>query len=389
MRLTDIVIKHLPAPGAGQKAYADDAIPGFSVRVSQGGAKTFCLVSGATRERVTIGRYPILGLAEARQEAKRLLAERTLGKHRPVRMPFEDAIAIFVAEKTQKNRARTIVENERILRKYFVPLHRRNLADLTAPDLTRILDKLSDTPGTALHAFWTLRTFLRWCYKRGYIERNPIERLDPPSKTIFRERVLSDDELTKVWAAAQSIGYPFGTIVQLLLLTGQRRSGIGSLRADYLQPTTPSVLPSDLTKNRRSHTFPVGPLGAQVLATVPSATSARRSRHPRGSTETSFSGWSRAFSALHAQGEHRARGSARHDLRRTFATGLQRLGVKIEVIEALLNHISGTRAGIVGVYQRYHYQDEMRDAVERWEQHLGTILKARNDEELTAAVPHP
>jgi integrase len=126
-------------------------------------------------------------------------------------------------------------------------------------------------------------------------------------------------------------------------------------------------------------------MGAQVLVTVPSVTSALFPA--RGSTDTPFSGWSKAKTQLDTKAKIAP--WILHDLRRTFATGLQRLGVKIEVIEALLNHISGTRAGIVGVYQRYHYQDEMRDAVERWETHLRTILETRNDEELTAAVPHP
>jgi integrase len=205
-------------------------------------------------------------------------------------MAFEDAIAVFVAEKTQKNRVHTIVENERILRIYFVPLHRKNLADITVQDTTRILDKLSDTPGAALHAIWTLRTFPRWRFKRDYIDRNPIEKLDPPSKIVLRARVLSDDELRTVWLAADALGGHFSVIVNLLILTGQRRREIGSLRADrcslpsskdgdssYCPPrlavggedTQASIcLPSTLTKNGRIHTFPIGQLSASILKTI-------------------------------------------------------------------------------------------------------------------------
>jgi len=309
-------------------------------------------------------------------------------------MPFEDAIPLFVAEKTQKNRARTIVENERILRKYFVSLHRTNLADITTPDITRILDKLSDTPGSALHAFWTLRTFLRWCFKRGYIDRNPIERLDPPSRTVFRERVLTDAEVCTVWQAADQMDHQFGAIVKLLILTGQRRSEIGSLQAEWCSmPAAPPAnsrpaicLPSEITKNRRTHTFPIGPTTAAILSSniTPSTTSIFPAK---GQHVQPFNGWSKAKTQLDRKAQIAS--WTLHDLRRTYATGLQRLGVKLEVIEALLNHVSGTRAGIIGVYQRHHYQEEMREAAERWEGHLRTILEARKDEELTADVAQP
>ena len=167
MRLTDISVKALAPPEHGQKTYRDDTLAGFGVRVSQGGTKSFVLIHGAARQFTTIGRYPILGLAEARQEAKRILAERTLGKHRPARLVFADALDLFVAEKRQKNRARTIMENKRLLTKYFPAINRKHLEDVQADDITRQLDKLRTTPGTALHAFWALPPFLQWCYRQG------------------------------------------------------------------------------------------------------------------------------------------------------------------------------------------------------------------------------
>jgi integrase len=353
--------------------------------VSQAGTKAFILATGKNRDRTTIGRYPIVSLQDARKEALQLIGDRAGGKLHRTRMPFEDAIPLFVAEKTQKNRARTIVENERILRKYFVSLHRTNLPDITTPDITRILDKLSDTPGSALHAFWTLRTFLRWCFKRGYFDRNPIERLDPPSRTVFRERVLTDDELCTVWQAADQTDHQFGAIVKLLILTGQRRSEIGSMQASYLTDNQ-ICLPSEITKNRRTHTFPIASTAAAILSSniTPSTTSIFPAK---GQFDQPFNGWSKAKAQLDQKAQIAP--WTLHDLRRTYATGLQRLGVKLEVIEALLNHVSGTRAGIIGVYQRHHYRDEMREAVERWESHLRTILEARKDEELTADVAQP
>jgi integrase len=378
MRLTDIRVSSLAAPEKGAKIYYDETLKGFGVRVSSAGTKAFVLATGKNRDRTTIGRYPVISLQDARKRALQLMGEWAAGKRGPARMAFEDAIALFVAEKSRKNRASTITENERILRKYFVPLHRKNLADIGSTDISRILDKLSDTPGTALHAFWTLRTFLRWCYKRGYIDRNPIDRLDPPSSIVFRERVLTDDELCAVWTAADAVGGGFSAIVKLLILTGQRRSEIGSLRADYIKDYS-VCLPSEITKNRRMHTFPIGALSEAILSSR--ITNEAATLFPaQGSTTTPFNGWSKAKAQLDQKA-----GIAPwvlHDLRRTFATGMQRLGVRIEVIEALLNHVSGTRAGIVGVYQRHHYQDEMLAAVELWEGHLRTILQMGSVEEL-------
>ena len=108
MKFTDISIRNLPIPEKGLKLYADDAIPGFGVRVSQGGTKSFILTYGDRRERVTIGRHPIISLADARAETKRILAERTLGKHRPTRMVFDDALRLFVTSHLeQKTRPAT------------------------------------------------------------------------------------------------------------------------------------------------------------------------------------------------------------------------------------------------------------------------------------------
>ncbi|HXE54964.1 MAG TPA: Arm DNA-binding domain-containing protein, partial [Tepidisphaeraceae bacterium] len=114
MRLTDLTIRSLHVPEKGQKTYADDTVPGFGIRISQGGTKTFVLVHGANRERTTIGRWPVISLADARSEARRILAEYTLGKHRPKRIQFADALALFIdAHCRQNNRPGTARNTER------------------------------------------------------------------------------------------------------------------------------------------------------------------------------------------------------------------------------------------------------------------------------------
>jgi integrase len=385
MRLTDMVVKNLPLPTTGQQDYRDESLPGFMCRVSQGGTKTFVLIHGMERRRTTIGRYPILGLADARAEAKRILAERTLSRHRPVRLRASVALPRFLAEKAGKNKASTLKITAGLIDNHRPRLLLKYLEDIRTDDVTEVTDKLlkKGQAGAAAHSFTAIRTFLRWCVKRRYLQHSPVEGLDKPGHDVSRERVLSDDELHTVWQAADELGSHFGTIVKLLILTGQRRSEIGGLRTDYIQYIQ-ICLPKEITKNSRTHTFPIGSTALALIS--PRLHAAQNSKFlfsARGNEPAPFSGWSKSKKRLDARIAI-ARGSEQepsplppwtlHDLRRTYATGLQKLGVKLEVIEALLNHVSGTRAGIVGVYQRHQYQEEMREAVERWETHLQSIL---------------
>jgi len=356
-------------------------------RVSQGGTKTFVLVHGKDRRRTSLGRYPIIGLADARAAAKRILAERTLGKHQAPRQTFKEALDAFLTYHEANNRPGTTSEVRRILTKQFTSLHRHQLAEVTTHDLTRITDRMMEGghPSAANHAHMAVRNYLHWCVRRRLLQHSPLEGLERPATIASRERVLTDEELCRVWWAADRTAHHFGVIVKLLILTGQRRGEIGSLQAGYITDNS-ICLPSEMTKNRRTHTFPIGPTAAAILSS--NTTTGTTTVFPaRGKPTQPFNGWSKAKAQLDQKAQIAP--WTLHDLRRTYATGLQRLGVKLEVIEALLNHVSGTRAGIIGVYQRHHYQDEMREAVERWENHLRTILEMRKDEELTAAVAQP
>jgi integrase len=377
MHLTDIVIKNLKAPEKGQKDYRDDSLPGFMCRVSQAGARTFYLMHGADRRRTALGKYPDVTLKMARSEAQRLLAEHTLGKHQAPRQTFLAALEAFLAFHAANNRASTTSEVRRILTKQFASLHRKQLADVTMHDITRITDRMivGGYPSAATHAHMAVRNFLSWCARRRFLDRSPLEGLERPSKSTSRERVLSDDELRAVWKAADDCGQ-FGKIVKLLIATGQRRSEIGSMQFEWLDLENGTcTIPASVTKNRRPHTFPVGRgllelRSPRLPGSGPYVFSARGSDGGKP-----FNSWSKAKASLDRKvAEHLGANTklipwTLHDLRRTYATNLQRLGIKLEVIEALLNHVSGTRAGIVGVYQKHRYEAEMREAVgtfERW-----------------------
>jgi len=367
MKLTDIVIRNLEAPPTGAKVYHDDALTGFGVRVTSKGFKAFVLTHGANRERVTIGRYPIIGLADARNAAKRIMAERTLGKHQAPRQTFGEVLDAFLTYHEANNRPGTASEVRRILTKQFATLHRHKLAEVTTHDISRITDKMIENgyPSAANHAHMAVRNFLHWCVRRRHIQHSPLEGLEKPAPTPSRDRVLSDDELKAVWRATEN-PTTFNTIVRLCLLTGQRRGEIAAIQLPWLQGSSLTI-PASVAKNGKQHVLP---LSERALSLATDLATTRLLMKP-------WSDWSKNKRALDKavdihwrdinQKANQFTSWTLHDLRRTYATNLQRLGIRLEVIEALLNHVSGTRAGIVGVYQKHRYEAEMRDAVTEYE----------------------
>jgi integrase len=182
--------------------------------------------------------------------------------------------------------------------------------------------------------------------------------------------VLTDDELSKVWHRAREIGYPYGTIVQLLILTGQRSGETAALQWDWIRGDTITI-PASVTKNGRATTIPIGPMAQNIIAGVPRLGSLLFPA--RGYTDKPFMSFGVRKIALDECG---VKGFTHHDLRRTFATNMAALGVRLEVTEKLLNHVSGSLGGIVAVYQRHDFKDEMREAVTKWEAKLSALVNA-------------
>lgn len=364
-------MRNLKAPPQGQATWWDDSVPGFNCRVSQGGTKTFTLVHGGKRTRITIGRYPTVSLADAREAARRILAEKTLRQPQPrlKAVTFGEAMHVYLQTHCAKhNRASTNLEIKRLLSRHFLPrFDKRDLAEITVHDVSAIIDGLLDTPSEANHAFSVIRALMRFAVRRQYIAQSPCDALQRPARAVSRDRALSDYECAEVLRTATEYGYSFGTIVQLLLLTGQRRVEIASLRWSYIDETNHTItLPGSLTKNHREHTFPYGERVAAILADVP-----RMGDYlfpARGHVDVPFSGWSKSKPRFDRRCaiEH----WTLHDLRRTFATQLAGLGVQPHVIERHLNHASGQISGIAAVYNRYSYLAEMRDAIARYDQHV-------------------
>jgi integrase len=376
--LTDTAVRNLKPPTQGTTTLWD-ALKGFGVRCSSGGAKSFIVLVGSG-QRQTIGRYPIIKLADARIEAKRILAEKTLGKANVPSIPVTDALVLFLADAEQRNKPRTVRDYTRLLNRHLDKLARRSLGDISTREVAHILDGLRKTPSEA--SLIAIKVFFNWCLRRGYIQINPCARLIP-AKSPSRSRVLSDAELKHVFQKAAQTGYPFGIIIQLLILTGQRRSEIGLLRWDWIDEKNRSItLPASVTKNNRTHSFPYGDTVAGILAALPRQNDflfGAVREHVKGTPVRTVNGWSNSKVAFDRVVQGKAAKSpvahwTLHDLRRTFATNMARLGIAPHIVEKILNHATGTISGVAAIYNRFAYEKEMRDAIDRWENRLHQIL---------------
>lgn len=408
LKLTAVAIDRLKASASGQVDYFDASLPGFALRVSASGIKSFvvfCRVSGRLR-RVTLGRWPALSLARAREKAGKAVeaAERGIdpvGLRRAAREATADSVPAVAAEWLKRDQAdnRSYGEVKRVMERDVLPRWKhRNIRSITRRDALELLDKIADRGAPVLarrvHAY--LHRMFRWCIARGIIDASPMTDLPKPGRETKRDRVLSDDELRWVWLAAGEIGWPFGPAIRLFILTGGRRQEIaGLLRGEINADARQLEITPDRMKADAAHIIPLSDEAVRILGGVPKIMNGTKpSAYVFTTTgKTPISGWTKARRAIDAKidelrkadaAKRNARGKIEpladwriHDLRRTVATGLQRLGIRLEVTEAVLGHVSGSRGGIVGVYQRHTYADEKRAALEAWASHVARIVEQR------------
>ena len=382
--ISDFSLRSLKPPERGQLDYWDERFPSFGIRLSQGGSKTFIL--NIHNSRRSIGRYPLISLAQARTEARRLLAEKTLGKVRPQSITFPQAVELFLEEKAKARRPSTVADLKDRLFRHF-PL-KGQLSEVTHQEIVRRLSKIK-TPREHNHALRVGKGFFTWAMHRRDITENPCTGIS--TRTVSsRARVLSDQELQSIWRAcdqtggvkdteaAEPSGPPrmpahFATIVKLLIVTGQRRGEIAALQPSYFSHNQQTIcLPATLTKNGREHTFPVSATAIELLKTAASETSSDTFLFPaRGKKSKPFNGWSKSKVALDKLSG--ATSWTLHDLRRTFRSNLGRLGVAPHIAERYVNHISA-QSEMEQTYDRWKYLPELRDAAERHDRFIASLL---------------
>jgi integrase len=233
---------------------------------------------------------------------------------------------------------------------------------------------LSDSMGRAMSA--TLSKMFGWLTQHRKIASNPALGLFRPPAAKPRARVLSDSEIKRFWKATDTLGGPFGAAFRVLLLTGQRLNEVAGMRHEELSDDLATwSIPGHRTKNRRPHRVPLAPMVREIITAVP-----RIDGSPyvfNSACRTPLSGFSKAKGKLDkAMGVPPWR---LHDLRRSCVTGMAELGIRPDVIELAVNHASGSRGGIAGIYNRSELLPERRAALERWAQHVAGLIEGRTD----------
>ncbi len=363
--LTELTLKNLKPPAKGQETTWDSQLTGFGVRCSQGGAKTFIVMFGKTRKRETIGRYPVVSLADARQRAKEILLNATLHPGKVISPSFDDAVRRYLNLREPELRPRSFAEYKRLLQSHF-EFEGAAVDDITANEVAEALDGIGKL-GERAHAYTALKVFFNWCVQREYCRTNPLAAMKRPKVPSAKERVLSDDELVAVWNATEDLG-KYGTIVRLLMVTGQRRQQIACLHTSWVDFQRKIIsFPAHIMKNNRDHVLPFGTLTGYLLG--PLLPNNGYYFSPPGLAGHPFSAWSKNKRALDQRLPDMDPWTL-HDLRRTWSTNAARLDIAPHITDRVLSHVTGSLSPIARVYNRFRYENEMRDAVRRIESHI-------------------
>jgi integrase len=369
-------------------------IPALALRISYGGRRSwvwFYRKDGKQR-RLTLGAWPAMGLAESR-EAWRTARERLKKGLEPVPATviaadaadadvLHKVVADWLARDQATNRkyrtpARGYGEVKRILYREVVPLWgNMRIGDITREMVRELIKGISDRGKVtqACRVYARLHRLFTWSVGQGTIKENPMLNMDKPGADMKRKRVLDDEELRVAWAAMREVGWPMGAALQLLLLTAARRKEVGALRWSEIDADE-IHLDGDRTKNGEPHHIPLSGLAREIINAVPRVAGSPYAFSTTGTTPVS--GWSkvkaRVDDAMRAELGENFKPWRLHDLRRTAATGLERLKVPLQVTEALLGHTAGSKAGVAGIYQTHDYREEKREAVEKWAGHIASL----------------
>jgi integrase len=389
-RLTKSAIDALPT-SKSDVVYWDTGYPGFGIKVTPKGRKVFIVLyrtagAGSKLRKYTIGPYGRVTLHQARVAAQKVFAAKLEGrdpaaekreaKRRAVADRVEDLLETFIAQRLSQNRSAG--EISRLLRREIGKAWAgRSIHEISKRDVVDVVAAIEQrgAPVAANKTLKSIKTFLRWCVGRAVLDQSPAEGVPLPAKEVARDRVLDDEELARVILAARQIGGPYGGIVELLALTGQRREEVARLQREELDLAQRVwTLPKSRAKNAKTHVVHLseqsmavlkhanqpGPYVFSLLGTKPFQEFSRAKR--RLDQVSLVTGW------------------CLHDLRRTCVSGMARLGIAPHIADKILNHQSGTISGVAAVYQRHQFFLERKEALERWGAHIADIVAEASDE---------
>lgn len=399
MRLNKNSASQVKVPtGKSEVVVFDDDIPGFGLRVREGGSRNwiFQYRQGAKQRRVSFGSASAVTVQAARDRAAKLHAQVKLG-HDPAGQKIESqarAVEVFgqilrpyLAHKKSALKPRSYLEVERHLLAHAKRLHGLQMANIDRRSIAALLTGIAAASGPteANHVRASLSAFFGWAMREGLIEANPVIGTNRAVENSARSRVLNDSEIRKIWNSAGDDDY--GTIVKLLMLTGQRRDEIGGLRRSEIDLDKALIsLPAERTKNSRPHDIPLSPAALAIVEDwIQRGDDSREYVFGRG--KVGYQGWSNSKEILDQRMNEAGKAIPHwtlHDLRRTTSTRMHdELGIAPHIVEAVLNHVSGHRAGVAGVYNRALYAKEKAIALARWAEHLASIIEGNRSKIVT------
>jgi integrase len=424
-KLTQPAIERLKAPPSGRVEYWDNQLPGFGLRISETGRKTWVVMYRVRGKlvRETLGTVAVIpNVGDARIRARESLLKAQAGVN-PVeqrrvveqaanrigeRIPeiFGTTVDLYLQRYAERNtRTSTYKETRRVLEHDVrTQWEDRSVTEIYRRDVVELLDAIVDRGATvqANRTLAVLRRFFNWTLERQIIAASPMAGLKAPTSETARDRALTDGEIRLFWAGCSELGWPFGPMFKLLLLTAQRRDEAGGMEWAEIEPLDERVwkIPREKAKNDRAHEVHLSELAREIIQELPRMS--RRRPDAAGlepspyvfttNGERPVSGFSKAkrrldehmMRLLRAEIEEAGRnpegieieGWILHDLRRTAATGMARLNIAPHVVDRILNHVSGTIRGVAAVYNRHAYLEERKAALESWGRYVENLVRA-------------
>lgn len=389
----------------------DPALSGLYLVVQPSGTKSWAVRyrHGSKPRKMTLGKWPVLSLADARLAASKALAEVEAGndpgaakiaaKSKHAADIDHNSFSALLDHFTNRHlsKLKTGMQNKAALDSWALPRWKdRDARTITRRDIMDLLDDIMDEgkETTANRVRVYLSKFFGYLVERDVVEVSPVLGIKPPAKERSRERVMSDDEIRWFWMACEKTGQPWGTLGKLLLLTGQRLGEAAGMTDAEIDDST-WHLSAVRTKNGRTHDVPLSGPALDVLEGMERVKSSAGYVHTTNGN-TPVSGY---FKGRNNIAEHMAEIATKergdsveiprwtfHDLRRTAATGMARLGIPVVDIEAVLNHVSGARSGVAGIYNRHSYGEEKRRALEAWARFVLSLVEGKPANVVTMEV---
>jgi len=410
LKFTQESIDSLRPPKAGREYYWDQNTAGFGLRITATGKRVWVAKYRVNGKQVmetvaTAEQVPTLKEAKARAQKSILKARDGVSPVAEIRQAREQAdknqltFAIvadrYLREYVERNcRPSTIRETRRIIERDILPgWGERPIAGITSDDIEKLLKgKASsrDRPRTgyqdgagvqANRTLARLKTLFGWCVRQKLIAGDPTAGIERPVRETSRDRILEDQEIVAFWHACEKLEYPFGKLMQLLLLTGQRKSEVTGMRWNEINLDKRQwTIPKERSKNAKAHVVHLSDLALQIIGSLPNFGDLLFST----TGTTPVSGFSKAKIKVD-QHMTQELGDLQpwtiHDLRRTLASGLAQSGFQPQVVDRILNHVSGTIRGVAAVYNRYSYLNERQQALHAWAGYVAKLLRPTDNVE--------